>query len=200
MRDSFLTIVSDPWLERRRSRVMVRCLCGKIFSVTVNSIKTGNTTSCGCKRKKSLLIRNTKHGLSARGKRHPLYKCWASIIQRCTNPNNTKYADYGGRGISICDRWRNSFEAFVTDVGPRPFLKAELERKNNDSGYSPDNVCWSTRATQMRNTRNNRYLVMGGERLTITDWARRIGLSASAIRHRLKKMSVEEALTKKKMR
>lgn len=189
-----LTVISDSWLEAGRSRVRVRCECGTEFCVTVNSFRTGNTTSCGCKRKRSLLERNTTHGMAKRSGRHPLYRTWSNIIQRCTKKNNPKFSDYGGRGIVVCERWRGSFELFLQDVGERPFASAELDRKNNDGNYEPGNVQWATRKEQTRNTRRNHLLAHNGITKTLTDWADVLGWSFMGLHRRVARMPLSQAM------
>lgn len=84
---------------------------------------------------------------------HPLYSVWASMKARCYNPNNRRYADWGERGITVCDRWRNSYESFVQDMGARPTPKHSLDRIDNNKPYSPDNCKWSTASEQSLNKR-----------------------------------------------
>jgi hypothetical protein len=119
-----------------------------------------------------------------------------AIKQRCLNPNHARYRDWGGRGITVCQRWRDSFEAFLADVGFRPGKGYSIERISNDKGYEPGNVKWATAAEQQRNTRRNRFYMINGERLCLEDVARRHGVGASMLRGRLDKgMSLEDALT-----
>jgi hypothetical protein len=193
-----LAVISEPWMDRGRQRVRVRCECGNEFAVRVNSLKTGNTTSCGCKRKRSLVERNSTHGMAARSGRHPLYKTWADIIQRCTNTKHPKYADYGGRGIAVCARWAESFAAFVADVGSRPFPRAEIDRKDNDRGYEPDNVRWATRSQQMRNTRVNRVVSHNGQTMLLADWAALLGWSYMGLKDRVRRLPLVMALVPKR--
>lgn len=115
----------------------------------------------------------------------PAYRSWGNMLQRCTNPNNPAYPDYGGRGISVCVRWE-SFDAFLTDMGDRP-LGMTLERIDNDGDYHPGNCRWATRAEQNANRRGARLLSHGGETLRISEWARRLGVRETRIRERLNK-------------
>jgi hypothetical protein len=133
------------------------CQCGNKFITLQNSVRRGLTTSCGCvsKRKSSERARkmsqqNVKHGMCHTRE----YQTWDTMIQRCTNPNATKYYNYGGRGITICDEWR-SFENFYKDMGPRPELKT-LDRIDNEKGYYKENCRWATASEQCLNRRKRK--------------------------------------------
>lgn len=108
------------------------------------------------------------------------------MIQRCHNPNNPGFVDYGARGIVVCDRWRESFEAFLADMGPRPTAGHTIERENNDGPYAPDNCRWATRAEQNRNTRQNVDLTIDGRTMCVAEWAREAGVEEGLIRDRLR--------------
>lgn len=113
------------------------------------------------------------------------YYTWQRILGRCYNQKRPDYHWYGGRGITVCDRWRHSFENFLADLGPRPSPRHSIERRDNEASYSPDNCRWATAAEQANNRRSNTFLVFNGERLTIADWSRRTGIGRSAITWRL---------------
>ena len=108
------------------------------------------------------------------------------MISRCHCVSQSRYADYGGRGIQVCERWRNSFESFVADLPPRPSERHSLDRIDNNGNYEPGNVRWATAAEQARNRRDSRLLTLGSETLTLTDWTRRLGLSRGTIQRRLR--------------
>jgi len=110
------------------------------------SLTSHATKSCGCFFSESVAARARTHG----GSKWPEYKVWAGIVQRCENRNSPAYADYGGRGITLCDRWRKSFADFIADVGRRP-VGHELDRINNNGNYEPGNVRWVTRAENNQN-------------------------------------------------
>lgn len=123
------------------------------------------------------------------------YRAWMHMKQRCCNPRHKQYPEYGGRGINVCDRWRN-FDAFYEDMGDRPSPKHSLDRRNNDLGYSKDNCRWATRTEQNRNHRGNRVLQFNGKIQCIADWADEMSLPASTIQNRLSRnWSIEDTLT-----
>lgn len=120
---------------------------------------------------------------------------WKSMIQRCHNPRNPSYHRYGGRGILVCDRWRQSFAAFVADVGPRP-AGATLDRIDNDRGYEPGNVRWATRREQSANRFDSISLTHAGETLNLAEWSRRTRIDHGTIYARIRNgWSVARALT-----
>jgi hypothetical protein len=120
---------------------------------------------------------------------------WEQIIQRCTNPKSQAWATHGGRGITVCKRWRDSFDNFFVDVGPRPSDEFTIERKNNEKGYTKSNVRWATFAEQTRNMRTNRYVLYYGESRLLFDLAHEHDLAPCTIYARLKRgMTVEEAV------
>lgn len=134
------------------------------------------------------------HGLT---RKCPEYSTWRGMIDRCTRQNSIAYKDYGGRGIKVCERWRESFQNFLDDMGKRPSSKHTIERSDNSRGYGPDNCCWATREQQGSNTRRNRVLVHNGRTRTLAQWAKETGLSGSLIAWRLEAgWPVEDALTK----
>jgi len=128
----------------------------------------------------------------------PEYHVWYDMIRRCNNPRSPNYKYYGARGITVCDRWRNSFQAFIEDMGRRPTPKHQIDRRNNDGNYEPDNCRWTTPKEQTRNSRRTRFLTIDGETLCLTDWAKRIGISVVALLHRLDNLAPSEAVTRPK--
>lgn len=112
----------------------------------------------------------------------------ANVIQRCHNARNTSFANYGGRGIQVCERWRESFEAFLADMGPRPSPDHSIERRDNDGSYSPENCVWATKIEQNRNTRQNVLLTINGRTQCRSAWAAEVGIRAHAIRDRMEKL------------
>lgn len=133
------------------------------------------------------------HGLSLTSE----YRAWQTMRLRCIEPSNPAFPNYGGRGIKVCDRWLQSVEAFIEDMGPKPTPAHELDRfPNNDGNYEPGNCRWATRSDNDRNRRSNRLIEHGGETLTLVAWAERYGIAAGTLRMRLESgWSTGEALT-----
>ena len=148
-----LTVLERAGSLRGKAAWRVRCTCGVVKVVDGDGIRNKRQTSCGCRRMEGMraqLAKNETHG----GRRTPEYETWCGMIRRCENPKNHAFHRYGGRGISICERWRNDFSAFLADVGPRPSPEHSIDRIDNDRGYEPDNCRWATALVQARNTRS----------------------------------------------
>lgn len=157
----------------------VLCSCGKEKQVSSTNLR-GSTKSCGCLRRESSANRLTTHGLSLT----KTYKIWKGMISRCYYPMATGYANYGGRGIKVCDSWRDSYQNFLSDMGECED-GFSINRIDFDGPYSPDNCTWSDIKTQNTNKRNNREVTHLGETLCISDWAVRLGVQEASIRRRL---------------
>ncbi len=144
---------------------LCQCKCGKTTRVRASHLKTGDVKSCGCLRRASWKksptnIDQTKHG----GRYTSEYSVWCAIKARCFNKAVRSYKDYGQRGITMCEEWRNDFGTFLRDVGPRPTKRHSIDRfPNNDGHYEPGNVRWATRLQQNQNKRSNRLFIHNGE-------------------------------------
>lgn len=157
--------------------------------------------SCGCAREKLIGEYQTKHGYaSSNNKRHKLYTIWDAMKQRCYNKNNCDYKNYGGRGIKVCNEWRNDFVKFKDWALANGYKKGlTIDRINNNRKYHPRNCRWATYKEQNRNTRSNHILSFRNETHCITKWAEILGISRETLYYRinLHKWSIEKALTTK---
>lgn len=147
-----------------------QCECGQIINARMSNIVTGSTMSCGCWRVKNVGDRQRTHGES----RTPDYYVWSGIKKRCLNPDAHNYAQYGGKGIDVSDEWKDSFETFKNDMGPRPSPQHSVERRNNKKGYSADNCYWATPVEQANNRSTNTIVEHEGEKMTVAQLARKL--------------------------
>lgn len=165
------------------------CDCGKITKVSTTSLRNGKTKSCGCYAKDQSKARTTgkvhhnyRHGMC----NHPAYNCWSDARKRVLGLRKKDAKNYIDRGISMCDRWLNSFENFVADMGDRP-PGTTLERMDNNLGYSPENCCWATRTQQARNRRNLVPIDVDGVSKIASIWSEETGVKACTITDRIKR-------------
>lgn len=177
-----------------RFRCMCKCGCETV--VTASHLKAGHTRSCGCLIPDTTSARVTKHGWG----HTRLYRIWSHMKEQCLNPNSISYKNYGGRGITVCNEWKQDFTAFRDWAMENGYSdELQIDRIDNFEGYFPDNCRWSTRAEQSLNRRSNRFLEYGGKRQTIKEWALEIGISHKILYDRIKSgWSVERALTERK--
>lgn len=188
-----LTVLSWHGHNNQKQRTwLCRCDCGTERIVTGSSLTTGNTTSCGCYSREATSLTFKKHGLT----KTYIHRVWTGMKSRCHNPKTDKYSRYGGRGITVCDRWQY-FENFLADMGMPPFPKAEIDRKDNNGNYEPSNCSWVTKKTNGRNTSTNVYWTFNGETKCITEWAETLGIGVSSLQARVSRLgwSIEKALT-----
>lgn len=172
------------------SRWLCQCDCGTIRSFIGSLLRRGDARSCGCLRREIARATFTTHGQSESAE----FKIWLGILQRCTNPNNRAYRDYGGRGITVCERWE-SFENFYADMGERP-AGHSIDRIDNDGPYCPENCHWATRGEQRRNSRKVIRVEYQGKTMVLLDWAKELGFTYPTLKHRFQRgWSVERAFT-----
>lgn len=190
-------------IDRNKSgnhwKVTVLCECGTKREVRESSIQCGDSKSCGCYSREVASQRNKTHGKS----KHPLYRVWYDMNRRCYHTNRKDYPHYGGRGITVCDRWREQegvgFDNFVEDMGISYEDNLELDRIDNDEPYSPDNCRWATRSEQCLNRRGfevNSYLEHEGQILNLPKLSRETGIPRQILWDRLFKLgwTLEKAL------
>lgn len=182
------------------ARVWVHCDCGTEKLVIVVGLHRGTTASCGCLQRELQSVRARlliRHGYTRTDSpRMSEYTTWQNMITRCEDPKDRGFADYGGRGIRVCERWRWSFAAFIEDMGLKPSPAHSIDRKDNNGDYSPENCRWATRREQVNNRRTTVFLTVCGVRLPLTEWAERTGLKPGTIANRLfRGYSEAEAVT-----
>lgn len=169
-----------------------RCKCGIESIVFAGNLSSGNSTSCGCKiNQKAMQQRSGRHGLTG----HKLYRTWARMHERCNNRDHEAYKYYGGRGISVCERWNGpeGVTNFIADMGERP-EGTTLERRENNKGYSPDNCYWATAVQQNRNRRTAKLLTYAGETMCMVAWAEKLKIPYQKLKNYLRRHTLEDAV------
>lgn len=159
------------------------CSCGARVTVSGDSLRKGNTKSCGCLRKSGDYSRrhghaSTKHGVSDE------YRAWAEMKKRCSDTGHISYKNYGGRGIRVCPEWDTSFETFLEDMGKKP-IGTSLDRINTNADYSKSNCRWADRKTQMRNKRNNVLATIGSVTQTLAAWCEQLNIPYNRAYYRI---------------
>lgn len=176
-----------------RSLWLCQCECGNEKVILGNSLLSKSTLSCGCYNKEIIKKVNSKHNMS----NIKLYKIWGAIKTRCYNKNFIYYNNYGGRGIIMCDEWKNDFSKFyiwAIENGYKDGLT--IDRINNNGNYEPSNCRWMTRPEQNNNMRKNIIINYNGKEKTITQWATEFNLNRTALYYRIKRgWDIEKALT-----
>jgi hypothetical protein len=183
---------------------MFQCDCGKEKVIRIKNVKSGNTQSCGCIAREVLMNRSITHGLTISHPRE--YRAWKEMRLRCSNEHDVDWKDYGGRGISVCDRWQHGDgkmsapECFVLDMGRRP-PRTSLDRIDVNGNYEPENCRWADAKQQASNKRTNVFIDFRGETHTITEWCRRLCVERTRVQYRMKVgMSFEEAIIETDLR
>jgi hypothetical protein len=184
-----------PVGKRKRTHFVGQCDCGVVKVFRCNHARGGAVTSCGCVSKERTSLHFKKHGET----KSRLFRIWSGMKTRCTNSNSTTYARYGGRGISVCDEWMNGFEAFRDWANANGYAdNLEIDRKENDGNYEPNNCRWATRVAQTNNKRDNHIITAFGETKTAAEWSRdaRCKVNAKILRQRITryKWSPEDAI------
>ena len=177
-----LTVIGEDRSNPSRRKWVCFCACGASVIRTTGNLKHPRSPSCGCTRLETNGRAHLRHGNNLAGKRSKEYRTWAHILGRCTNTTDRSYKDYGGRGVTVCERWR-VFENFLEDMGPAPSIDHSIDRIDNDGHYAPENCRWTTRAQQARNTR--RTIKING--VCLKDVCNERGISYGAVQARLRR-------------
>ena len=177
-------------VRRYEYKWLFRCDCGREKIILKSSVLAGRIVSCGCYGKERRMASKgaTKHNRTG----DKVYYTWVGIKERCTNPNVEMFKNYGGRGIKVCDRWINSFENFLSDMGEPPSAKHSIERIDNNGNYEQSNCKWATNKEQSRNKSNTKYATYRGVTKALLDWCEELNLSYNLMRDRLLKGWTEE--------
>lgn len=179
-RFSSLTVIRPEKRDDGKTAWVCKCDCGSEHTVSSGShLLSGNTKSCGCLRVKRASESGT-HFMT----RTAEYQTWSGIKKRCYNPSEPGYENYGARGITMCDEWRDDFEAFFRDMGYRPD-GTSIDRIDNDKGYSKENCRWATREVQNTNKRSNRRITALGETRLLKEWAEVTGIHRTTLAYRI---------------
>jgi hypothetical protein len=169
-------------LNVKESKWLCKCSCGNIREVYQANLVRNHSQSCGCLSVERISKLNLSHGLA----QSPEYKVWRTMKARCYSPNNLKFKNYGGRGITICPEWLNSFAQFISDMGRRPSEKHSIDRIDVNGNYEPDNCKWSTPIEQGRNKRNTHYLDTEWGLISIAEASEKSGVKIGTIHRRIK--------------
>jgi hypothetical protein len=190
-RFSRLTVIKRVWPNQRgNTRWLCACDCGNETTVTQVNLRRGDIRSCGCLLKEVVKTASRTHGWS----HTPVYETWIRMHKRCYKTSCKDYHRYGGRGIEVCQRW-HEFENFLADMGDRPSAKHSIERLDNDGNYDPSNCCWATRKEQGRNTCRVRKVLVGDQRVPISQACEILGITPGTVYQRIHRGATpEEAL------
>jgi len=184
-------VVVGPTENRERRSVVWKCDCdcGQVAMSIATHLRNGKTQSCGCLAREVLADRNRKRTKAEEDRRESStsYWPWRSMRQRCRDPKSKAYRYYGGRGITVCQRWDESFENFVEDMGPRPSLQHSIDRIDVNGNYEPNNCRWATIGEQSVNRRNTVRITAFGATKCLTEWSEETGVNRATIRARLRK-------------
>lgn len=199
-----LTVLRQAESKGWQRRWLLLCSCGQEATATTASLRSGNTKSCGCLKREAASENMRRERARSAPLGHclsytPEYRAWQTMRLRCLVSTNPAFKDYGGRGITVCARWRDDVKSFVSDVGSKPSPRHEIDRADNDGGYwcgraeCPDcgpigrvcNVRWATRSQNCRNRRSNKRITYRGETKAMAQWAEELGLNTAAVDKRL---------------
>jgi hypothetical protein len=177
-----LTVIRKAERRGHNSRYICLCDCGKEVTIHTSNLTNNHSKSCGCFRKELAADNHRTHGHFGT----PAYASWQSMKNRCNNAADISFKNYGGRGITICKEWNDSFKAFYRDMGPRPSDKTSIGRIENNLGYSPANCRWENDKEQGENKRNNHKVIINGESKNFSDWCSHFNIPLSTALQRVK--------------
>lgn len=189
-----LTVLKRVENIRTSAAWLCECDCGNKVTVSGVKLRSGHTQSCTCRQKDRASEANKTHGRS----KENVYRVWRGMKERCSDPKHISYTAYGALGIKVCERWVNSFENFITDMGERPEGvkggRFTIERFDVNSDYGPNNCFWATYIEQGQNIKKNVWIEYNGKRKILSDWARYFGVHPSAVTYHLKTKTPEETI------
>lgn len=175
-----LTVLGKSSKKDSRLEWQCCCVCGQIVIVAARHLKSGSTKSCGCLRRKRMADINYKHGAT----NTPTFNIWLGMMNRCYGATTGGFKKYGAKGIGVCPEWHD-FQKFLNDMGERP-SGMTIDRIDNSQGYYPSNCRWLTNRQQQNNKTTNIYLEYGDERLTVTQWADKLGIHKNTLYYRIR--------------
>lgn len=179
--------------KQKHLKVNCLCECGNKVNTSFSHVISNTATSCGCYRDALRL----KHGNNKKGNTTKEYTTWQKIKDRCYNTNSPFYSDYGGRGISMCEEWKDNFSKFLEDVGKKPSNSHSIDRIDNNLGYFKENCKWSTKKEQANNRRSNKMITFNSKTQSLTEWCEELNLNYGMVKSRINKLkwSIEDSFT-----
>jgi len=189
------TVLGQSDIRRgRKVTWRCRCECGTVTTVIGDNLRASISRSCGCLDVETSTARLIKHGGASKDHRATEYTVWKGMHRRCRNTKDAKYSRYGGRGIRVCDAWKD-FAIFVADMGPRPSLRHSIDRIDNDGHYEPSNCRWIELPAQAKNRRSTIRITIDGETLCLKDWTDRLRVDYGTVYRQIRNgVAAEDAL------
>ena len=192
-----LIFLKDVENTTPRKALFMCPICSNQFTTDISRAKLNRVVSCGCYRKENSKKLHFKHGHTKDNKMSSEYVSWQRMIQRCQNLGYANYHNYGGRGISVYNKWKDSFVSFLEDMKEKPFRNAQLDRINTDGNYEPSNCRWVTCKENSRNRKNNLIIEWNNQKKTLTKWSEILNINKNTLRDRIysTKWTLEEAMS-----